>query len=77
MRWIPTIPEPDATGELAELFAQERSVWGVDHILKIHSLNPPSLKAQAIADFETYLRLVPNASDRAQVEQWLRELKGQ
>jgi len=35
------------------------------------------LKAQAIADFEMYLRLVPNASDRTQVEQFIRELKGQ
>lgn len=35
------------------------------------------LKPQAIADFEKYLQLDPNASDRAQVEQWLRELKGQ
>ncbi len=39
------------------------------------------LESQAIADFEMYLRLTPNvapnASDRAQVEQWLRELKGQ
>jgi tetratricopeptide (TPR) repeat protein len=35
------------------------------------------LKSQAVADFETYLRLVPDASDRAQVEQWLGELKGE
>ena len=35
------------------------------------------LKSEAIADFETYLRLNPSASDRAQVEQWLRALKGQ
>jgi len=34
-------------------------------------------KAKAIADFEMYIKLAPNASDRAQVEQWLRELKGQ
>jgi tetratricopeptide (TPR) repeat protein len=36
-----------------------------------------SMKPQAIADFEMYLQLIPNASDRAKVEQWIRELKGQ
>jgi len=35
------------------------------------------LKPQAIADLETYLRLAPDASDRPQYEQWLRELNGQ
>jgi len=35
------------------------------------------MKPQAIADFEMYLQLIPNASDRAKVEQWIRELKGQ
>jgi regulator of sirC expression with transglutaminase-like and TPR domain len=34
-------------------------------------------KAQAIADLETYVRLAPNASDRAQIEQEIRKLKGQ
>ena len=48
MPWISMIAEGDATGELAELYAQERSGWGVDHILQIHSLNPPSLKAHVI-----------------------------
>ncbi len=33
------------------------------------------MKPQAIADFEMYLQFVPNASDRTQVEQWIRELK--
>ena len=45
MPWITMIDEAAATGELAELYSQERSPWGVDHILRIHSLNPPSLKA--------------------------------
>jgi len=35
------------------------------------------LKAEAIADMESYLKLAPNASNRAQVEGWIRELKGQ
>ena len=33
------------------------------------------LKAQALADFQTYLRLAPDATDRAEVEQWIRELQ--
>ncbi len=48
MPWIKMVEEADATGELAEMYAQERSAWGVDHILKIHSLNPASLKAHAL-----------------------------
>ncbi len=48
MAWIEMIGEKEATGELAELYAAERSSWGVDNILKIHSLNPPSLKAHII-----------------------------
>jgi tetratricopeptide (TPR) repeat protein len=33
------------------------------------------LKADAVADFKTYLQLKPNASDRAQVEQFIRDLQ--
>ncbi len=49
--WIETVPEPDWTGELAELRGavvdplSER----VDHIMSVHSLNPRGLAAhQAI-----------------------------
>jgi regulator of sirC expression with transglutaminase-like and TPR domain len=31
---------------------------------------------RAIADLETYLKLRPDAENRAQVEQWIKELKG-
>ena len=48
MPWIKMIDEADATGELAEMYDAESSAWGVDHILKIHSLNPPSLKAHIL-----------------------------
>lgn len=34
------------------------------------------LKTQAIADFETCLRLAPSTPNRAQIEQWITELKG-
>ncbi len=47
MAWIPMIPEDEAKGELAELYAKCRDPrWGgVDNILRIHSLNPPTLRA--------------------------------
>ncbi len=48
MPWIQTISEAAATGELAEMYAQEKPDWGVDDILKIHSLNPPSLRAHIL-----------------------------
>ncbi len=48
MAWIEMIDEAHATGELAELYASEPSSWGVDNILKIHSLNPPSLRAHIL-----------------------------
>jgi len=48
MPWIKMVDAADATGELAEMYAAEKSRWGVDEILKIHSLNPPSLKAHIL-----------------------------
>lgn len=51
MAWIRTIDEDEAEGKLAELYAKLVEPWGgVDNILKIHSLNPASLKAH----FELY-----------------------
>lgn len=45
MAWIEWIDEDAAEGDLAEVFSRfKRSADGtVDHILKIHSLNPESL----------------------------------
>jgi uncharacterized peroxidase-related enzyme len=44
MAWIRTIDEDDAEGPLRELYEANREPWGgVDNILKIHSLDPPSL----------------------------------
>jgi alkylhydroperoxidase family enzyme len=46
MAWIRMIPEDEAEGRLAELYEECREPWGgVDNILKIHSLNVPSLEA--------------------------------
>lgn len=46
MSYIDTVPEADATGELADMYRR----WGnpdgtVDNVLKAHSLNPTSLAA--------------------------------
>ena len=43
MAWIDWIDEADATGSLKESYDRVASEHGVDHILKIHSLNPRSL----------------------------------
>ena len=67
MAWIKVIDEDDATGRLAELYAKLVEPWGgVDNIMKIHSLNVPSLKAH----FEIYKTLMRGRSDlsRAQRE---------
>lgn len=49
MAWIEVIPEEEATGELQELYSELVEPWGgVDNILKIHSLNPESLKAHVM-----------------------------
>lgn len=45
MAFIPYVPDPDAQGRLAELYAAYRGPEGVvDHILRIHSLNPRSME---------------------------------
>ena len=52
MAWIPTVSEGEADGELAGLyqFMLDPDSKKVDHILKIHSLNPRGLRAH----FELY-----------------------
>ena len=45
MSWIRTISEAEADGELQILYAKLTGPEGeVDNILKVHSLNPKSLK---------------------------------
>ncbi len=43
--WIDTIPESDATGDLADAYATcgDPRTGNVDHIMKVHSLNPRSM----------------------------------
>ena len=67
MAWIRMIAEGEATGRLAELYSKMIEPWGgVDNILKIHSLNPKSLKTH----FDMYAHLMRGRSDlsRAQRE---------
>ena len=46
MAWIEVIQEEQAEGELAEFYGEITEPWGgVDNILKIHSLNLPSMRA--------------------------------
>jgi alkylhydroperoxidase family enzyme len=65
MAWIKMIAEEDARGELAELYDQVQEPWGgVDHILKIHSLNQDSLRGH----FELYKTLMRGPSDLSLVQ---------
>jgi uncharacterized peroxidase-related enzyme len=67
MAWIRTIDEGDAEGKLAELYARMAEPDGsVDNILKIHSLNPASLRGH----FDFYKTLMRGRSplSRAQRE---------
>lgn len=67
MSWIRMIPEAEASGELKELYDELTAPWGgVDNILKIHSLNPPSLRTH----YEFYKTLMRGKSNlsRAQRE---------
>lgn len=67
MAWIPYIPEDDAPPELREMYDRYRDPAGhVDNILRIHGLNPPSLKAH----FDLYACVMRGKSDlsRAQRE---------
>lgn len=52
MAFIETIDAAGATGELAALYRRVSNPDGsVDNVMKIHSLNPPSLRAH----FELYV----------------------
>ncbi len=60
MAWVRIIPEDEATGRLKELYERYQEPWGgVDNILKIHSLNVPSLAAH----FELYKTLMRGRSE--------------
>ena len=65
MSWIRIIPEAEAAGELEQLYEQMTGPGGgVDNILKIHSLNPASLRAH----FEFYKTLMRGPSGLSRVQ---------
>lgn len=66
MPWIDWIDEDDATGRLKEAYERYRAGQGVDHILKIHSLNPRSLEDH----YRLYVHLMrgPSGLSRAERE---------
>jgi alkylhydroperoxidase family enzyme len=60
MAWIKVIKEDEADGELKVNYDKMIEPWGgVDNIMKIHSLNVPSLKAH----FLIYATLIRGKSD--------------
>lgn len=63
--WIEMVPERDAEGELAEYYGRCSYASGrVDCILKIHSLNPPSLKHH----YELYVHLMRGQSPLSRLQ---------
>ena len=65
MAWIRMIDEDEATGRLAELYAQYTEPWGgVDNIGKIHSLNPKSLDTH----FRLYTHLMRGRSSLSRIQ---------
>lgn len=66
MAWIEWIDETDAEGRLAELYARYAGDQGLDHILKIHSLNPPSLEGHV--NYYAHLMRGPSGLSRAERE---------
>lgn len=65
MAWIKMIYEGEAEGKLKEMYEKLIEPWGgVDNIMKIHSLNPPSLTGH----YELYKTLMHRRSDLTRVQ---------
>lgn len=65
MAWIKIIQEGEAEGKLKELYEKlSEPGGGVDNIMKIHSLNPPSL----VGHYELYKTLMHRRSDLTRVQ---------
>ena len=60
MTWIKTVNEAEAEGSLKEHYEKHMTPHGiVDNVLKIHSLNPPSLDGH----YQFYRTLMYGKSD--------------
>lgn len=67
MSYIEIVPEGEATGELAALYKRYGNGDGtVDNVLKVHSLNPPSLEAHCALYTQSMHR--PSPVSRAERE---------
>ena len=65
MAWIKVIQENEAEGDLADYYGEITEPWGgVDNILKIHSLNPRSLKLH----YELYAHLMRGKSPLSRLQ---------
>ena len=65
MAYIDTVDEADATGELADLYHRTGNPDGtVDNVMKIHGLNPASLKTH----FELYVQALHKPSPLSRAE---------
>lgn len=65
MAWIKMIPEDEAEGVLKELYEKYQEPWGgVDHIIKIHSLNPKSMRTH----FDLYAHLMRGRSELSRTQ---------
>lgn len=65
MAWIKMIKEGEAQGYLKELYKKYGDPFeGVDNILKIHSLNPPSLRNH----YELYKHLLTGTSGLSRMQ---------
>ena len=65
MAWIDMVPEDEAEGRLAELYARYvEPEGGVDNIMKIHSLAPASM----VAHYELYKVLMASTKELRRVK---------
>ena len=65
MAWINVVNEEDATGNLRTLYDKySEPLIGVDNILKIHSLNPKSLRTH----YDLYAHLMRGRSPLSRVQ---------
>ena len=65
MAWIPYIESEQASGTLSELYDEySDSAGSLDHILRIHSLNPRSMKDHA----ELYSHLMRGPSPLTRIQ---------
>lgn len=65
MAWIKMIPEDEAEGVLKDLYEKYQEPWGgVDHIIKIHSLNPKSMKGH----YDMYAHLMRGRSELSRIQ---------